>query len=124
MKDKDNINIIIDQQLTPVVKSENCAAYLAEVLKSAPAKETTKHNETKEVDLNQLKEKKLLSVTEASKLFGIGMNRIRELTNDKECPLCHLDWISQKVQERRIRDIPQVAHVYLTNSLIGLIPIK
>lgn len=98
MKDKDNINIIIDQQLTPVVKSENCAAYLAEVLKSAPAKETTKLNETKEVDLNQLKEKKLLSVTEASKLFGIGMNRIRELTNDKECPF--VIWIGS---HRRIK---------------------
>lgn len=98
MKNNDNINIIIDHQLTPVVKSEKCAAYLAEVLKTAPEKETVKQNDNKGVDLNQLKEKKLLSVTEASKLFGIGMNRIRELTNDKECPF--VIWIGS---HRRIK---------------------
>ena len=57
MKEKDNINIIIDQQLAPAVKNENCTAYLAEVVKSAQAKETP--SESKSKNLNQLKEKKL-----------------------------------------------------------------
>jgi excisionase family DNA binding protein len=99
MKNNDNINIIIDHQLTPVVKSEKCAAYLAEVLKTAPEKETVKQNDTKGADLNQLKEKKLLSVTEASKLFGIGMNRIRELSNDKDCPF--VIWIGSHRKIKR-----------------------
>ena len=86
MKENNNINIIIDQQLPPADKSEKCTAYLAEMMKSNQTKETCKKAETKKTNLNDLKEKKLLSVTEAAELFGIGMNRIRELSNDKDCP--------------------------------------
>lgn len=33
----------------------------------------------------QVTEKPLLSIVEASELFGIGQNKLRELTNDEHC---------------------------------------
>ena len=39
MKENNNINIIIDQQLPPADKSEKCTAYLAEMMKSNQTKE-------------------------------------------------------------------------------------
>ena len=44
-------------------------------------------------------EKKLLSVDEAAELFGIGRNKIRELTNDKDCPL--VIWIGSHWRIKR-----------------------
>ena len=98
MKEKDNINIIIDQQLPPAAKNEKCAAYFAEMVKSGQTKAKETQIESKSKNLNQLKEKKLLTVNEAAELFGIGRNKIRELTNDKNCPL--VIWIGS---HRRIK---------------------
>lgn len=55
------------------------------MIKNCKSEEPDKPTESKSFDLSQLKEKKLLSVEEAAELFGIGRNRIQELSNDKDC---------------------------------------
>ena len=77
---KNDINIIIDQQLPLADKQEKGAAYYAEMIKAGMAEYANDPSPAKETNLNKLKEKKLLTVNEAAELFGIGRNKIRELT--------------------------------------------
>lgn len=95
---KNDINIIIDQQLPPADKKEKGAAYYAEMIKAGMAEHANDLSPAKVTNLNKLKEKKLLTVNEAAELFGIGRNKIRELTNDKDCP--YVIWIGS---HRRIK---------------------
>ena len=99
MKDKEKINIIIDQQLPSSNKKEKGNAYYAEMIKAGLAEQANKKNEAKTFDLEKLKEKKLLTVNEAAEFFGIGRNRIRELSNDKDCPF--VIWIGSHRKIKR-----------------------
>lgn len=90
MKEKDNVNIIIDQQCSNSSKQVKATAYYAEILKDLKASKdinpVEKPEEKKVYDLNKLKEKKLLSVDEAAELFGIGRNKIRKISDSDDCP--------------------------------------
>lgn len=89
---KNDINIIIDQQLSPAdsTKQAKGTAYYAEILKDLKTNNDItpeeKPEEKKAYDLSKLKEKKLLSVDEAAELFGIGRNKIRKISDDENCP--------------------------------------
>ena len=89
-----DVKIYLEQQQTPVVKQDVCASYLVEMMKE----QQERKNEEPRYDLSQLKEKKLLSVEEASDLFGIGRGRIREMSNSDRCPF--VLWVGG---HRRIR---------------------
>ena len=75
-----DMNIYFETEQTPVIKQDAAAAYMIEMLKKKEKDSEDKMN------LSTLNEKKLLSVDEAAELFGIGRHKIRELTNDKNCP--------------------------------------
>lgn len=77
---KNNITLMVEENKTPILKEDACASYLIEHLREQ------KKAEIEKVDLSILNEKKLLSVEEAAELFGIGRSKIRELTNDRDCP--------------------------------------
>lgn len=85
-----DVKIYLEQQQTPVVKQDVCASYLVESMKEQQEQKKKEEQERKSeeprYDLSQLKEKKLLSVEEASDLFGIGRGRIREMSNSDRCP--------------------------------------
>ena len=72
-----NVNIYVETDKTPVVKQDSAVAYMVEMYRE----EHEKNQKT--VDI---KDKTLLTLNEASRLFGIGMPKIRELTNDDHCP--------------------------------------
>ena len=74
------VNILLEQKQTPVVKQDVCAAYLVEMMKDK------QKDDSKRSDLNRLKEKKLLSIEETAELFGIGRTKLYELTNAEDCP--------------------------------------
>lgn len=99
MKDNEKINIIIDQPIPSNTKKEKGMAYYAELLKNSKSEKPNTAGDTKSVDLNKLKEKKLLSVEEASELFGIGRNKIRTISNDKDCPFVF--WIGSHRKIKR-----------------------
>ena len=73
------VNIIVEQNTEQLTRRDIAAAFLVE---------TAKRNfERIEIVPNvELKDKKLLSVGEAADLFGIGRNKIRELSSDFDCP--------------------------------------
>ena len=75
-----DMNIYFETQQIPVIKQDAAASYMIEMLKKKEKDSEDKMN------LSTLNEKKLLSVDEAAELFGIGRHKIRELTNDKNCP--------------------------------------
>ena len=77
------VNFFFEQNQSPVVKQDVCASYLVEMMKE---QKEQKKQETEKADLSYLKDKKLLSVEEASDLFGIGRGKIRELSNSDRCP--------------------------------------
>ncbi len=77
------VNFFFEQNQSPVVKQDVCASYLVEMMKE---QEEQKKQESAKADLSYLKDKKLLSVEEASDLFGIGRGKIRELSNSDRCP--------------------------------------
>ena len=66
-------------------------------------------------------EKSLLTPEEAAAYFNIGVNKIRMMTDSPSCP--YVLWSGSRRLIKR-KTFEEVAHVYLTNSLIGLIPIK
>lgn len=77
------VNFFFEQNRSPVVKQDVCASYLVEMMKE---QKEQKNQEAAKADLSYLKDKKLLSVEEASDLFGIGRGKIRELSNSDRCP--------------------------------------
>ena len=88
MKEKDNVNIIIDQQCSNNSKQVKATAYYAEILKDLKANKdinpVEKPEEKKVYDLNKLKEKKLLSVDEAAELLGYSVCICRQLSSFSE----------------------------------------
>ena len=77
---KNDINIIVDQNVSDTSKKERGTGYLLTLL--------AKQRKTEEnaAYLDELSKKKLLSVEEAADLFGIGRTKIRELSSDDNCP--------------------------------------
>ncbi len=74
------VNILLEQKQTPVVKQDVCAAYLVEMVKRK------NQDESDNADLAKLREKKLLSIEETAELYGIGRSKLYELTNAEDCP--------------------------------------
>ncbi|SEV93591.1 DNA binding domain-containing protein, excisionase family [Ruminococcaceae bacterium KH2T8] len=74
------IKLFVDQPTNTIIKQDVATSYIIEMLKKKEKDSEDKMN------LSTLNEKKLLSVDEAAELFGIGRHKIRELTNDKNCP--------------------------------------
>ena len=70
-----------------------CAAYIVEQLKEAKKEQSAK------IDISNIKDKKLLSVEEAAELFGVGRNKIREITDAKDCPF--VIWIGSHRKIKR-----------------------
>ena len=79
-KDKDKINIILDQNVKDTTKEKRDIGYLFQFLMKQ------RKSECDEARMAALKDKKLLSVEEAAELYGIGRAKIRELTSDDNCP--------------------------------------
>ena len=76
-----DINVFFEPEQTPIAKTDVASAYLVSLLKEKQA-ELDKKNAVPKVDI---KDKKLLTIEEAAELFGIGRNRLRELSNGDEC---------------------------------------
>ena len=92
-KTETNITLAVDQNLSPAVTHDICAAYLVEQLKE------NKKEQSAKIDISSIKDKKLLSVEEAAELFGVGRNKIREITDAKDCPF--VIWIGSHRKIKR-----------------------
>ena len=77
---KNDINIIVDQNVSDTTKEKRGIGYLVSLMMRQRGAE---HDDAYLASLN---EKKLLSVEEAADLFGIGRTKIRELSSDDNCP--------------------------------------
>ena len=103
-----DVNLFFEMPAKTVIKQDIAVAYVMQLIKgknnqhtecdpsqliNSPKAQSTKH------DLSQLKHKKLLSVEEASDLFGIGRGRIRALSNSADCPF--VLWVGD---HRRIKN--------------------
>ena len=75
-----DVNITFETNIKRNDYSNNTAAMAIQLIKS------TCDAEVEKAKMVPLAEKKLLSVEEASELFGIGRNKIRELSDDDNCP--------------------------------------
>lgn len=75
-----DVNITFETNIKRNDYSNNTAAMAIQLIKSTCEAEVAK------AKMVPLSEKKLLSVEEASELFGIGRNKIRELSDDDNCP--------------------------------------
>jgi excisionase family DNA binding protein len=80
------MTIVLEQRANPVVRQDISTAYLVAIMKKQREEIEAGANAGAKYDLSQLKDKKLLSVEEASDLFGIGRGKIRELSNSERCP--------------------------------------
>lgn len=87
-----DVNIFLDLPAKTVIRQDIAVAYVMHLIKS-------KNDRNTKYDLSQLKHKKLLSVEEASDLFGIGRGRIRALSNSADCPF--VLWVGD---HRRIKN--------------------
>ena len=73
------VNVFLDVPAKIVIKQDIAVAYMLQLLKDKEA-------QISKIEFSDLSVKKLLSVEEASDLFGIGRTRIRELSDSDSCP--------------------------------------
>ena len=95
MEDK-NINIYVEQMETRKTVADPNLKYLVEIMRmSTPTKRVAIVS-----PMEELRHKKLLTVNEAAQLFGVGINKIRSLTEDDECPF--VIWIGAHRRIKRV----------------------
>lgn len=94
--ENNNINIYVEQREKRAPVADPNLKYLVEIMKmSTPTKPVVIVN-----PMDELRYKKLLTVNEAAQLFGVGINKIRSLTEDDECPF--VIWIGAHRRIKRV----------------------
>lgn len=74
-----NVNVIFEMNAIPQPSKDLTTAMLLELLKQ-------RYNAQPKTNAGDLKDKFLLTVEEASIYFGIGRNKLRELSDSDDCP--------------------------------------